>query len=166
MSGSEGFYLIPTRDSPSGELMPAAQRDAQAARFLALGWHEDRVAEQLGYADGTYAINGAKRAMAEALRFARDEQRLMELRGLNEIEYRLWNKLDKQVILVQHGKLVFIDGKAELDHRFELEVIDRIMHVKAQRCKLLGLNAPTRSEVLTIDSIEAEIARISQELGD
>lgn len=166
MADPEGFYLVPTVDAPSGRFMPSNRRDAEAARLMALGWHEDEVTERLGYSDPTATIRGAKRAMAEVLRFARDEQRLMELRGLNEIEVRLWRLLDTDIVLVQHGKVVVIDGAPTKDHRFALEVMDRLMHVKAQRCRLLGLDAPTRTEVFTIDSVEAEIARLTHELGD
>lgn len=165
MDEAEGFFLIPSPSAPSGKFLPSSQRDAEAARMMALGWHEEQVAESLGYGNSKEAVKGAQRAMAEAIRFARDEQRFMELRGLNEIEYRLWQKLDQEVVLVQHGKMVFIDGVAMIDERFSLEVMDRILHVKKQRCDLLGLNAPTRAEVYSIDGIEAEIQRLRTELG-
>lgn len=165
MADPDGFFLVPTPASPSGQFLSSSKRDSEAARLLALGWNEDDAAQKLGYDDGDAVLRAAKRAMAHAIRFARDEQRLMELRGLNEIEYRLWQLLDTDVTLVQHGRVVVINGVPEIDRRFALEVMDRLFHVKEQRCKLLGLNAPTRTEVFAIDSVEAEIARITSELG-
>lgn len=164
MAEDEGFFLVPTSSSPTGKLLPGEQRDAEAARLLALGWDPYEIAETLGYSDHAAAVKAAQRAMAEAIRFARDEQRYMELRGLNEIEYRLWQKLDTEVVLVQHGRIVVIDGAPMADHRFALEVIDRILHVKQQRAKLLGLDAPTRIESISITSIEDEIKRIESEM--
>lgn len=160
----EGFFLVPTSDAPKGKLVAGAQRDMQAAKLVALGWDPQEIAETLGYASDRDAINAARRAMADAVRFARDEQRYMELRGLNEIEVRLWKLLDTEVVLVQHGRMVILDGIPMADHRFQLEVMDRILHVKQQRSKLLGLDAPTRIETITLTSVEEEIMRLEEDL--
>jgi len=37
--------------------------------------------------------------------------------------------------------------------------------VADRRAKLLGLNAPTKHEVITLDSVQMEIRRIEAELG-
>lgn len=161
----EGFFLVPTSDSPGGKLLPSQRRDTEAAKLIALGWDPQEIADRLGYADEKEAVKAAQRAMALAVRFARDEQRFMELRGLNEIEVRLWKLLDTEVVLVQHGRLVVLDGAPMPDHRFQLEVMDRILHVKQQRAKLLGLDAPTRIETISLTSIEEEINRIESEIG-
>jgi hypothetical protein len=160
----EGFFLVPTSDAPRGKLLPGDRRDSEAARLIALGWDQQEIADRLGYADSGAAVKAAQRAMAIAVRFARDEQRYMELRGLNEIEVRLWKLLETDVTLVQHGRIVIIDDAPMVDHRFALEVIDRILHVKAQRAKLLDLNAPTRIETITLTSVEEEIMRLEEDL--
>ena len=161
----EGFFLVPTSDSPGGKLLPSQRRDAEAAKLIALGWDPQEIADRLGYGDDKEAVKAAQRATALAIRFARDEQRFMELRGLNEIEVRLWKLLDTEVVLVQHGRLIIIDGTPMPDHRFALEVMDRILHVKQQRSKLLGLDAPVKIENITISSVEEEIARIEMEIN-
>lgn len=160
----EGFFLVPTSDAPKGKLLASERRDSEAARLIALGWDPQEIAERLGYPTDRDAVKAAQRAMAQAVRFARDEQRYMELRGLNEIEFRLWKMLDTEVVLVQHGRLVVVDGIPLQDHRFQLEVMDRILHVKQQRAKLLGLDAPTRIETITLTSVEDEILRLEDEL--
>lgn len=164
--GDEGFFLVPTSDAPSGKLLPSERRDSEAARLLALSWDPHEIAERLGYFNDREAIKAAQRAMAAAVRFAHDEQRLMELRGLNEIEVRLWKLLDTEVVLVQHGRIVVIDGAPMEDHRFQLEVMDRILNVKQRRAKLLGLDAPTRIESITLTSVEEEIIRLEREMRD
>jgi hypothetical protein len=51
------------------------------------------------------------------------------------------------------------------DDRITLEVVDRILKVKEARAKLLGLAAPTRSEVLTIDSVDSAIRDLENEIS-
>jgi hypothetical protein len=50
------------------------------------------------------------------------------------------------------------------DPDIRLKAVDRQVRISERRCKLLGLDAPTRVETITIDQIEAEIARLSAEL--
>ncbi len=45
-----------------------------------------------------------------------------------------------------------------------LAAIDRLLKIEERRAKLLGLDAPVRAELITIDAIEAEVARLAAEL--
>jgi hypothetical protein len=138
----------------------------EAVRLKAIGWDVPEITDELGYPSEEVCLRGMRSAMAETVRFARDEARFLELCGLDEVELRLWKMLEDCPPLVQQGKVVIDrNGREVPDKRFTLEVFDRIKDVKAQRCKLLGLNAPTRSEVITLDGVEAEIARLERELG-
>ena len=44
------------------------------------------------------------------------------------------------------------------------KAIDRVLRIMERRAKLLGLDAPVRTEAVTIDAIDAEIARLTAEL--
>jgi hypothetical protein len=56
-------------------------------------------------------------------------------------------------------------GLPVTDDRFTLETIDRILKIKERRAKLMGLDAPIRREVITMDSIENEIKKLESELA-
>lgn len=165
-------FLIPVPASRQKDgSMWRGERDAKAARLKALGWslpdiakhlHLDRPNPENAEARAAAAI---RRAMARAVRFAGDEERHLQLQSLDELELRLWKLLDNGTVLVQQGRIIEIDGVPLDDHRFGLEVVDRILKTKDQRAKLLGTYAPTKVETITIDSVEAEIERLQRELA-
>lgn len=171
---SGNLYLLPLPGVIPGPVdRKGRARDAEAARLKALGWSLLDIAKRLKLGDEDdqdkaeqRAAAGIKRAMAEAVRFARDEAKFLELLGLDELELRLWKLLDEHPALVQHGKLVldFHTDEPIEDHRFALEVVDRIMRVRDQRAKVTGVYAPLRTESITLDSVDAEIRRLEEEL--
>lgn len=149
-------------------------RDVEAARLKALGWSLLDIAKRLGLGDETdpdraeaRVAAAIKRAMADAVRFARDEARQLELLALDELELRLWRLLDEHPALVQHGKIVLNPETQEPmeDLRFILEVVDRIKSIRDQRAKVTGVYAPIRTEAIEISFIDAEIARLEKQLG-
>lgn len=161
---------VPATRRPNGQMWKG-ERDAEAARLKALGWDILDIAKHLGLDQPNpenaiiRTVAAIRRAMARAVRFAGDEERHLQLQSLDELELRLWKLLDNGTVLVQQGRIIEMDGIALDDHRFALEVVDRIVKVKDQRAKLLGTYAPTRVETLTIDSVEAEIERLQKELA-
>jgi hypothetical protein len=141
-------------------------RDQQAARMLALQTPLSEICATLGYPDEDRTLQGIKRAMADATRFARDEYRYMELLGLDELELRLWRLVEADMPMVDRGQLVRgSDGQPIQDLRFQKEIMAEVRQVKAQRCKLLGLNAPTRVESISMEMINDEIKRLETEVG-
>lgn len=166
------LYLLPLPGGVPGVLTKKGRaRDAEAARLKALGWGLVEIAKRLGIGDDAdparaedRAAAAIKRAMASATRFARDEARFLEMIALDELELRLWKLLDERQVLVQHGKIIEVDGIPLDDNRFALEVMDRIFKCREQRCKVFGTYAPTRVEQISIDSVEAEIIRLEAEL--
>jgi hypothetical protein len=165
-------FLVPVPSTRRGDgKMWKGERDAEAARLKALNWDILDIAKHLGLdqPNPEHAIErtvaAIRRAMARAVRFAGDEERHLQLQSLDELELRLWKLLDNGTVLVQQGRIIEMDGIPLDDHRFALEVVDRIVKVKDQRHKLLGTYAPTRVETLTIDSVEAEIERLQKELA-
>jgi hypothetical protein len=149
----------------SGKLRGAA-RDAEAARLRALGWSLQEIADRLGLHDPARAGAAIRRALANTVRIAKDEQRLLELQSLDECERALWVEIRASHILVSNGRIIRDDFEVPIeDSRFMLECIDRILKVKESRRKLLGLDAPARAEILTIDSVDSAIRDLETEIA-
>jgi hypothetical protein len=153
---------------PRGPYRRGPQRDAQAVRLKALGWSLEEIGTHLGLnGDPVRAAAAIRRGLANTVRVARDEQRLIELTSLDELERACWVELRAHHVLVSNGRIVRdLEGEALEDDRFVLETIDRILRIKEQRNKLLGLNAPARHEVLTIDSVDSAIADLEREIAE
>lgn len=165
-------YLLSVPDETKGFKLKGRWRDAEAARLKAQGKTLEEIARILEL-DKPNPENGPgrvaaaiKRAMGEMARFANDEMRMMELRSLDELEYIAWETLRKSHVVVSQGRVVLHDetGEPVEDDRFVLETIDRILKLKERRAKLMGLDAPIRREVITMDSIENEIKKLENEL--
>jgi hypothetical protein len=158
-------YLMPLNTSRAVTKKGTA-RDAQAVRLYATGHALDEICDLLKLGkDVRRAAAAIRRGLGSMARFATDEHREMELRSYDELEHVLWKQLRRHHPLVDRGAIVVgFNGEVLADDRFLLETIDRIMKVKERRAKLLGIDAPARAEVLTIDSVDAEIARLEQEL--
>lgn len=140
-------------------------RDQKSVQLKALHWSLTDICRELGYPSETEAHYGIQRGIAAAARFVQDEARSLEEAGLNELELRLWRLMDMPMPMVNHGQVVRgSDGQPIQDLRFQLDVTDRIAKIKAQRAKLRGLNAPTRTEIISIDLVEAEIMRLESEV--
>lgn len=149
----------------TGKLRGVA-RDAEATRLRALGWTLQEIADRLDFHGPAHAAAAIRRALANTVRVAKDEQRLLELQSLDECERALWMEIREHHILVSNGRVVRDDFDVPLtDSRFLLECIDRILKVKESRRKLLGLDAPTRAEVLTIDSVDSAIRDLENEIS-
>lgn len=158
--------LISLPKRPRGLTKKGRSRDNEALRLKALGYSLEEIADKLELShDPRRAAAAIKRALGSVFRFATDEHRALELESYDELEVALWRQLRKTHLMVDRGTIVFDEhGDPISDDRFVLETIDRIMKIKERRAKLLGLDAPTRTEVISLDSIDAEIARLQQEL--
>lgn len=123
-----------------------AERRRQAVALRLAGMPYDAIAEKLKYADRAAAHKDITRALeqsAKELHRNLDVLRQEELERLNRLQAGLW------------AAAVAGDTKAA---QAVLGIIDR-------RCKLLGLDAPIRHEVFTLDLIEAEIRRLTEEMA-
>jgi hypothetical protein len=124
-----------------------ADRRARLVQLKLAGVDYESIARQLGYsspADARKDLTRAFDATARRLDHDTQELRALELARLDRLQAALWSSaLGGDVRAVE----------------VSLKVIDR-------RCRLLGLDAPTRHEVITLDAIEAEITRLETELAD
>lgn len=122
-----------------------AERRSKAVQLRIAGASWETIANTCGYASRGAACTDVTRAMetatAEATRNA-DVLRHIEVTRLDRLQQAVW----ADAIRGDDEKI-----------RTVLGIIDR-------RCKLLGLSAPQRVEVVTLGTIEAEIARLEAEM--
>lgn len=123
-----------------------AERRGKAVAMRLAGLDFETIATRLGYADRAAAHKDITRAMetsiAEMSRNA-DVLRQEELARLDRLQAGVWTAAAAG------------DPKAVST---VLQIIDR-------RCRLLGLDAPQRVEVVSLDAVDAEIRRLTAELG-
>jgi hypothetical protein len=86
-------------------------------------------------------------ALRDIPREAAEELRRVELETLNELQLAL---------------------RLKLDEKPSTFLVDSILRVMERRSKLLGLDAPIaiRTEVVTVDAVDAEIQRLEAEVAD
>lgn len=146
-----------------------AKRRTEAIRLRMAGESFESIAAKLGYnsrgaacQDITRALEQAVMEQARSVEVYREE----ELQRLDMLLAEAWTVLKRAHVTVSHGRIVRDDLEEPiLDDGPTLAAIDRILKIEERRAKLLGLDAPQRHEVVSIDAVDAEIARLSAELG-
>lgn len=150
--------------APRKKTIEQAQHDAEAARLRAQGWGYAQIGEKLGVSmQGAH--QAVQRALTAAVREPADDVRALELSRLDLLWQAAWTVLTKHHVTVQQGKVVYLGDEPLEDDAPVLNAIDRLLKVQDRRAKLLGLDAPTRHEVITLDAIDQEIAKLTRELG-
>lgn len=137
-----------------------AERRGKAIRMKIEGATYTEIAEALGYSGRNSACADIRRAL---------EKHVIE----EGLAVEAWRELEMQRFeseISDHIRLRNAYWKAALSGDFKAaEVVDRarnsIRKAIADECKILGINAPQRLEVLTIDALDAQIQRLAAELG-
>lgn len=143
-----------------------ARRDAEAAELRARGLTYQQIADEVGFPDRSNARKAVQRALADTLREPADELRQIQLAQLDRLTREALKVLERRHITVSQGRVVKDDAGATIeDDAPVLAAIDRLLKIAERRSKLLGLDAPSRVEVMSLDAIDAEISRLSAELG-
>lgn len=160
-----------------------ADKWAEALRLRARGLSYAEIARAIGYADHANARRAVEQALAATIREPAEEVRLIELQKLDTWERAALGVLERRHLTVSHGQVVRLgcgcpvqaagkgltcgheQGEPLLDDAPVLTAIDRLLKIQERRAKLLGLDAPKRLEVITLDAVDAEIARLTAELG-
>jgi hypothetical protein len=104
------------------------------------------IADQMSVTKAT-AYNRCQRALAAIPAEAVDEFRRLEGQRLDLL-------LEKAM------------DKALSEEKSSMFAIDRVLAIMDRRAKLMGLDAPVRTEVITLDYIQAEIQRLEATLGE
>jgi hypothetical protein len=111
-----------------------------------LGMSYQAIADQMSVTKAT-AYNRCQRALAAIPDEAVDEFRRLEGQRLDLL-------LEKAM------------DKALSEEKSSMFAIDRVLAIMDRRAKLMGLDAPVRTEVITLDYIQAEIQRLEATLGE
>jgi len=145
----------------------SAERDADACRLRNLAMPYDEIAAQMGYADRSAARKAVERAMLLTVQEPAAAQRTLQLGRLDLLFREAWAVLKAEHIAINNGRVIMNPANSNeplRDHAPVLAAIDRLLKIEERRAKLLGLDAPVRAELITIDAIEAEVARLAAEL--
>jgi hypothetical protein len=147
-----------------------AQRRKRAIDMRMAGASFQKIADELGYTtrgaacqDVTRALEAAVVEQTRSVEAYREE----ELQRLDALMVEAWAILKREHVTVSHGKLIYDDrtGQPLLDDGPTLSAIDRILKIQERRAKFLGLDAPQRHEVVSIDAIDAAIKDLNAQLG-
>lgn len=146
-----------------------AERRTRAIALRVAGVDFQTIADQLGYASRGAAHTDISRALAQRKRDLDVQAGVaaaLEVERLETMERAAWAVLRRTHILVSQGRVIRDDDERPLvDDAPTLNAIDRLLKIQDRRAKLLGLDAPTKVEVLTDDAIDAEVRRLAAELG-
>lgn len=162
-----------SRRGPSGQYMrttDTAERDAEACRLRGeRRMSYQQIADAMGYGDKGSAYRAIQRGLAAIPQEAAAEVLRLELEKLDTLERAALEVLERQHVTVSHGKIVYratAGGQAEplFDDAPVLQAIDRMLKIQERRAKLLGLDAPKRLEVITIDWLDEQIRTLTAEL--
>lgn len=133
----------PKVEAPSPQRISATQRRAYAIEMRRGGATPEQIAERLGYATPAMAARDVTRALTMLIKTPTEEVRAVEIARLDGLMIALWPAA----------------------RRGDLAAVDRVLKIMDRRAKFLGLDAPTRHEIVTIDEIEQEISRLETELA-
>lgn len=146
-----------------------AARDAEAVKLRADGHTYQAIAERLGYNDRSDARKAIERMITSTVREPADEIRQLELIRLDSLWMQAMQVLTAAHVTVSNGRVVTIEQDGEpvpvADDAPVLQAIDRLLKIMERRSKLLGLDAPAKVEVMSLDRIDQAIADLERELG-
>lgn len=123
-----------------------AARRAQAVQMRLARVDHQTIADKLGYDSAGSVATDIRRAL--------EQNRGLQSRNAELLRQEVLMELDR-IQAAYWAKALAGDYRAA----------DRVFTCIQRRCELLGLNAPVRVEHITRDLLEAEIARLEQELG-
>ncbi|GAA4626917.1 hypothetical protein GCM10023196_037110 [Actinoallomurus vinaceus] len=123
-----------------------AERRTKAIQLRLAGVDWQTIATNLGYASRGAACQDVTRALEAHLAEEKesvDSLREIELQRLDRLQAGAWSAAAAG----------------------DLRAIETVLRVVDRRCKLLGLDAPTKHEVRQVDGLDAEIDRLMALMG-
>lgn len=142
-----------------------AVRDAEAAQLRANGLTYQAIADQLNYSHRDLARRAVERALAATVREPADELRQLELIRLDALWVEAVKVMTTEHLTVNNGRVIEVDGVPLKDDAPTLQAIDRLLKIMERRAKLVGLDSAAKVEVLSVDALDREIAKLTAELG-
>jgi hypothetical protein len=163
--------------------LPIIERRRRAAEMKIAGHTWEHISDELGYGGRANAYNdvmrGLQKAVAE-LAIPLEEYRQLELDRLDAELVRLGHIqetieaiLEREHVTIQGGRVVLLNDCPVPDPGPVLAAADRLIRLEdarrrnaERRAKLLGLDAPTKTEgVLTLDAIDQQLQQLNGELA-
>jgi Homeodomain-like domain len=143
----------------------ARQREARAVQLRTAGATYQQIGDRLGCSESR-AWRIVQRALDRMVREPADQLRQLELARLDQLWIEATKVLHRSHITVSNGRVALDPrtGQPLEDDGPVLQAIDRLLKIMERRARLLGLDAPTRVNVITEDMLDAEIARLEAEL--
>lgn len=148
-----------------------AERRAKLIKYRLAGRPYDDFWQELGYSSRDAATKDFCRALEQNIaeqRTSMEVYREAELMRLDQLTLEAVKILaTRHLVVAPGGKVVHHPetGQPLEDDAIRLAAIDRLIKIQDRRAKLLGLDAPQRMEVLTIDAIDAAIADLNQRIA-
>lgn len=136
-----------TQNSPHGFIRTEEQAliDTEALKLRSLGWTYQQIGDHMGCTKQA-ASDRCKRALAAIPADAVDEHRKIEGERLDTLM-----RVAMERVLNNDKGVLF--------------AIDRVLAIQERKARLYGLDAPQKTQVITLDYIESEIQRLEAELG-
>lgn len=139
------------------------QRDIQACKLYVSGKSYQQIADDLYFGDKANARRGVQKILMENAREASDEVRAL-LRARNEEVYVMAREIAlKDHLAHSHGKVVYDGDEPVIDDGPKLNAMDRMTRALGEIAKLTGAYSPQKFENLSLEAVQAEIARLEEE---
>ena len=150
---------------PDGRFFGVADNDEIAATMSVMGFRLEEIAEAIGVKTAMGASHAVARGKLNHPPADLDELRVTEAMRLDALERRAWQYEGMtNYHFAANGQIVRgPDGQPLIDTEPNERAIELIRKISEARRKLLGLDAPKRSQ-LTIDTVNAEVRRLEIEL--
>jgi hypothetical protein len=148
-----------------------AERDAEACKMYTAGASYLEISDALGYGGKQNAHRAIKTVLLETIKAPAEELRARAVLRAEEIYVMARDVARTDHPTVSHGKVVCVkdpeSGKDVplIDDMPKLAAMDRMSRAEERLAKLRGLDAPTKFENLSLDAIQAEIARVEAEIA-
>lgn len=143
----------------------AAQRAGRAAHLRSRGMSYSRIAADLGYGDASAARKACQRALQAIVAEPAEELRQVELIRLDSMWVAALAVLEAKHFTVSQGKLIYNGEDLLEDDAPVLAAIDRLLKIQERRAKLLGLDAPVKTDVTITDGIDQQIQALVAQLA-
>lgn len=147
------------------------ERDAEACRMYVAGKTYLEISNELGYGGKSNARRAVQSILMETIKAPADEVRAL-LRARNEEIYVMARAIaQKDHYAHSHGQLIYLDGEElpMVDDGPKLAAMDRMQRSLGELAKLAGAHAAVKFENLSLEAVQAEIARLeleAQEAGE
>lgn len=144
-----------------------ARRAYQALRMRDQGVTFRQIGAELGcsHVRAQQLVDLAIREMLTGSAYA---EREAQVRRLDQLSAVMWSVLraPHYVVSGRDGAVVLWDGEPLVDDAPRIRAAETIVKIEARRAKLLGLDTPVRTDQITVTALDAELERLTAELGE